>query len=408
MQAKRQTPLTFYEVGGAKGAETFKNAIVRAKDSNKYGAAVTVHETSDYEGMRLFTTPDGLTGFALKGDDIVSLFKHDDTKAKRVGTTSLNLATEQGGRRLDAFDTMLPDLYSGRGFKAVARLKWSDQYAPDGWDKEAFKDYNNGEPDVVFMVHSPATAKAYVKGDGRTVKDYDEGTAEQRKSEPSIPGYNPGVRGRGKVEVETRRAEWVAASDIKTIDDVIRAAPIAQRHFAEAANKIAAEMGVEFKDPGAKTVSAKGIERAEEKIVERKGVTARVTDTARGAFILTDPDQADDLIHKLGSTHEILAEPWRTIPETHYTDRALLFRDRVTGLIGEIQLTEPRMVEAKKIGHKLYEESRSLPARIGTPPDDVPNQRVLDLEAQQRAIYGKVLDGYKGTAWEIVDGRLRG
>ncbi len=37
-----------------------------------------------------------------------------------------------GGRRLDCFDTVLPDLYADAGFVPVARLKWNDDYAPAG------------------------------------------------------------------------------------------------------------------------------------------------------------------------------------------------------------------------------------------------------------------------------------
>jgi hypothetical protein len=359
---------------------------------------VHVYSPDEYAGKRLFLSPDGTSGFALNGDDIVSLFKHPESKAAGVAATSLQLATEQGGRRLDAFDTQLPRLYSKSGFTTVARLKWSDEHAPDGWDKATFKAFNGGEPDVVFMVHDPANAKLYVKGDGKTVSTYDEGTAEQMKSAPSVEGYRPGTRGRGEVEVKTRRAEWVAASSIKTIDHVIAAAPIAQKNFAEAGRRIAAELGITFKDPGPKTSSAKGIERTLQKIAERApDPAARVTDTARGAF--THPEQADDVIQKLGRTHEVLAEPWRTIPGSNYTDRALLFRDRQTGLIGEVQITETKMLEAKSKGggHEMYEQARVMPKG--------PERDALD--AKMQALYGGVLDSYKGTPWEIVDGRNR-
>jgi hypothetical protein len=393
---RSETGGTFYEHGGSGGAKAFHSAITRAK-SGEFGASVHVHEPDEYKGMRLFTAPDGKSGFALDGDNIVSLFKDPDVTKRGVAAASLKLAVEQGGRRLDCFDTALPSLYARSGFKAVARLKWNETYKPDGWDKATYKDYNKGEPDVVFMTYNGPAKLSYTAGDGRTVKDYDEGTAEQLKSAPSVAGYNPGTRGRGDVEVKAKRTEWVAASNIKTIDDVIRAAPIAQKNFADAASRIAKEMGIEFKDPGPKTSSAKGIARTEQKIAERDGLTARVTDTARGAFILNSPDQADAVIQKLGRTHEVLAEPWRTIPDSLYTDRALLFRDRATGLIGEVQITEPKMVAAKKIGHPLYEQARTMPKG---PERDA-------LEVKQREIYGAVLDGYKGTDWAIVDGRSR-
>lgn len=178
ISAKGHLAQTFYELGGAGGAKAFQNAITRAK-TGTYGASVHVYSADEYKGMRLFMSPDGLSGFALKGDDIVSLFKHPDLKARGIANTSLMLATEQGGRRLDCFDTQLPKLYSNSGFRAVARVGWNDEYAPPGWDKSTYKEFNGGEPDVVFMVHDPAYGKLYTKGDGKAVKDYDDGTAAQ-------------------------------------------------------------------------------------------------------------------------------------------------------------------------------------------------------------------------------------
>jgi hypothetical protein len=75
---------------------------------------------------------------------------------------------------------------------------------------------------------------------------------------------------------------------------------------------------------------------------------------------------------------------WRTLGATSYTDRALLFRDRQTGLIGEVQLTEPAMAAAKKIGHPLYEQSRSL---------QVDQTRVPEIETKKKKMYGKVKNG---------------
>ena len=46
-------------------------------------------------------------------------------------------------------------IYEAHGFKPVAKMKWNDEYIPEGWNKENFKDYNNGEPDVVFMAYDP-------------------------------------------------------------------------------------------------------------------------------------------------------------------------------------------------------------------------------------------------------------
>lgn len=105
--------------------------------------------------MDLYLSEDGESGIAVKPNgDIVSVFAGDNAP-RGSGYTLMLLAIQNGGRQLDCFDTHLPDYYSLIGFKPVAKMKWDDEYIPEGWNKENFKDYNNGEPDVVFMVYDP-------------------------------------------------------------------------------------------------------------------------------------------------------------------------------------------------------------------------------------------------------------
>lgn len=105
--------------------------------------------------MDLYLSEDGQSGIAVKPNgDIVSVFAGDNAP-RGSGYTLMLLAIQNGGRQLDCFDTHLPDYYSLIGFKPVAKMKWDDEYIPEGWNKENFKDYNNGEPDVVFMAYDP-------------------------------------------------------------------------------------------------------------------------------------------------------------------------------------------------------------------------------------------------------------
>jgi hypothetical protein len=103
-------------------------------------------------------------------------------KADKAGDSILALAVQHGGRKLDAFDTVLPAIYSDNGFRAVARIPWNEEYKPEGWDKGTFKKFNGGKPDVVFMVYDPANAAPYKPGDGKRVASYEEGAAEQDKA----------------------------------------------------------------------------------------------------------------------------------------------------------------------------------------------------------------------------------
>lgn len=199
---------TFYELDPS-GAVAFRKSISKVKEESPFGAAVFVYPDEEYANMRTFLTNDGKAGFALKGNDIVSVF----SKEPHVGGVNgiMQLAVQEGGRRLDAFDTVLPDLYYNNGFKTVARLDWNNEFQPEGWDKETFKQFNNGQPDVVFMVYDPEYNKPPTNTDGEKINEYDQGIDEQAKAitkgaklsfrrfEPTEPAERPSTVGGGIV-----------------------------------------------------------------------------------------------------------------------------------------------------------------------------------------------------------------
>lgn len=139
-------------------AAVFTASINDSKNSTEFGAAVYVYDANDYQGMRLFMTEDKTSGLAIKSDgDIVSVFSNGGGKVHSM----LELAVDQGGNKLDAFDTVLPGIYAMNGFAEVSRDTWDDQYQPEGWDKETFSDFNNGEPAVVYMQYQAESTVLY-------------------------------------------------------------------------------------------------------------------------------------------------------------------------------------------------------------------------------------------------------
>lgn len=145
---------------------------------NETGAQVEIKSPEDLADARLFRTNNG-SGFAIKDDgDVVAVFASPD-EPKGGAYAMLQAAVEAGGRKLDAFDTYLPKIYETVGFRPVARLKWNDEYQPPGWNKETFREYNNGEPDVVFFVYDPNYQGSAAKADVPYVDEYDEGVALQ-------------------------------------------------------------------------------------------------------------------------------------------------------------------------------------------------------------------------------------
>jgi len=166
------------------GAELFFDLIQTNKETNKFGSSVFVHSAEEYKKMKMYVTPDGDLGFALNGDDIVSVFSN--RKGDGSIHTALELAIAEGGRRLDAFDTVLPGLYAEHGFRAVSRVEFIDEFAPPDWDKELYASFNNGEPDVVFMVFDPERAEGdgYTPGEGELVETFDEAEEIQLAAVP--------------------------------------------------------------------------------------------------------------------------------------------------------------------------------------------------------------------------------
>ncbi len=144
------------EKGNIKSAQQFSNTIKNIKkELGDKGASVSIYSEEDYKDMDLYLSEDGQSGIAVKPNgDIVSVFAGDNAP-RGSGYTLMLLAIQNGGRQLDCFDTHLPEYYNTIGFEPVAKMKWNDEYIPDGWNKDNFKDYNNGEPDVVFMVYDP-------------------------------------------------------------------------------------------------------------------------------------------------------------------------------------------------------------------------------------------------------------
>ncbi|RZO82970.1 MAG: hypothetical protein EVA65_15620 [Oceanococcus sp.] len=164
-------------------AAVFLKAIKHAKRVNDFGAAVHAYRLPDYLGMRLFLSEDGTSGFALKGDDIVSVFNTKGSPNKRFTVPALMLAVQEGGRRLDAFDTGLGDVYAALGFRKVASVPWAEKHKPAGWQVSKL-----GRPAVLHMVHEPLASEKLKRKDAafktsqKQSFDYDKAVAEQDRA----------------------------------------------------------------------------------------------------------------------------------------------------------------------------------------------------------------------------------
>jgi hypothetical protein len=137
-----------------KSGKVFRKLIQEAKKANKFGSSVYVYKASEYSKMRLFVSPDGKSGVAVTKDgDMVSVFSNTRKGSGSPIRSLINVAVASGGKKADAFNTVLPEIYKDYGFAPVSKLPWDESQAPPDWDKSLYSRFNNGEPDVVFLVY---------------------------------------------------------------------------------------------------------------------------------------------------------------------------------------------------------------------------------------------------------------
>ena len=172
------------QLDAAQSAADYAQRMQSAMVNHEFGAQVELKTADELSKYKLYQTDDD-AGFALKPDgDVVAVYS--GASEPRNGLFSvLQAAIDQGGRKLDAFNTMLPKVYQTVGFKPVARVKWNDEFAPKppfaakAWDKETYKEFNNGEPDIVLMVYDPDYFGGVNMASVPRFDDFDEAAAIQ-------------------------------------------------------------------------------------------------------------------------------------------------------------------------------------------------------------------------------------
>jgi hypothetical protein len=144
-----------YDVRELTPEEFVRNAS-KNKSEAKFGTSVDVLSSDQYKDYDLVQASWGgetATISVAKNGEVGSV-----TRSQNATPTLVRVAMDaalhmRGGRSLwlNGFDTILPKLYWDYGFEPVAKLKFNDEYKPEGWDYGAYSKFNNGRPDVMFM-----------------------------------------------------------------------------------------------------------------------------------------------------------------------------------------------------------------------------------------------------------------
>lgn len=171
--------------------ETFKaNA-----DKFVVSHGLTPYSKEEYANFKVVLAKDKSTGYAIKPDgDLISVFNQG---AKGSGKYAVMDAIENGATKLDCFDGGLARYYEKFGFEEYDRMKWDDQYAPDGWNYDTM-----GRPDIVSYKLNPKKYADY-KNQWEGSKNTRNGDMAQPRSPVFERNFRPDGRGSGGTAKET-------------------------------------------------------------------------------------------------------------------------------------------------------------------------------------------------------------
>ena len=167
----------------------FRNSIQSAQSQNAHSAFVHVYDAKEYAGRKMFVVNAGCAGcIVTPNGDIESVFKNDtmalSDDVEKISTALLLTAVDNGGCKLDCFDGFLPTNYMKHGFIPVAKVRFNDEFAPDGWNFE-----RDGRPDIIFFIHNGDTPDTILEK--RANKEYDGFDMEKvRQALENIPYFD--------------------------------------------------------------------------------------------------------------------------------------------------------------------------------------------------------------------------
>lgn len=175
----------------------------KESDPKQYWSVDTVSLEDAKQGTVIKT--EAGYGFVSQSGDIKGVFKANKDSSEKTGDEVLKKAVKAGGIKLDNFDGYLTKIYERNGFRIASRIPFNEEYAPEGWNKEA-----HGTPDVVAMVYDPAKQ---LDIEEKRFEDYMEGI-DYRDSFVELAYGNAVTNGYMPPRIDPRPNDLVSASSI--------------------------------------------------------------------------------------------------------------------------------------------------------------------------------------------------
>jgi len=187
--------------GPVLGENRFARIAKDNKDGNKFGSSVDVFKASDYKGYDLIITSsergESVTMAISPDGELSSVTKSSNATAQDVDA-AFDMAISTGKVKfLNGFETVLPVKYASYGFTPVARLKFNPEFQPDGWSTQTYRNFNGGQPDVVFMRFDGTVGSEYDGTGFPEVDTYEEGVRLASQEDVTAQATDTEVEDRG-------------------------------------------------------------------------------------------------------------------------------------------------------------------------------------------------------------------
>ena len=129
---------------------------------------------------------------------------------------------------LNGFETVLPVKYASYGFTPVARLKFNPEFQPDGWSTQTYRNFNGGQPDVVFMRFDGTVGSEYDGTGFPEVDTYEEGVRLASQEDVTAQAADTAVEDRGPQDTYANGSQVMDAIE-KDFDPIAKKIGIAIR-----------------------------------------------------------------------------------------------------------------------------------------------------------------------------------
>ena len=130
----------------------FRNSLRDARKINDHGEFVFLRDEEVYKVAQNFMLGNGIAGFAIKDEELISVHKNNQkaekAAVKHILPKMVRCGFKYGAKFGDCYGEWLANYYMTSGFIVIAKIKFDDlEFNPVDWKYDVF-----GKPDIYIMV----------------------------------------------------------------------------------------------------------------------------------------------------------------------------------------------------------------------------------------------------------------